>query len=1352
MKQQDCPPLADLRRLLSGELSEREAGSLEQHFLGCPHCAGRAQELEAEVEPRPSPAWEYPRGELIERLVSRLEALSVSFAAANPPEGSPARDTIPQRVSVQTPFRFGPAEDNSWPEVPGYEVLEELGRGGMGVVYKARQVGLGRLVALKMILAGQHAGAEHLSRFQVEAEAVARLRHPNIVQIYEVGRAGTQPFLSLEFCPGGNLADRLREGPLPPERAAQLLEQVALAVQAAHEAEVIHRDLKPGNILLVREGASPEEFGAKVTDFGLAKRLDVSDGQTQTGDLLGTPSFMAPEQAEGRLGAVGPATDVYALGAILYECITGKPPFKGSSIRETLELVCQADPVPPRQLQPKCPRDLETICLKCLRKEPHQRYASAKDLADDLERYRNNEPIRARPVPPWEYAWKWVRRRPGLAAVSAVCLLAFGALLALGFSWSASLGVARGALEAEVARADAAESARLAEETRASAARQLAQTHEFFGLLHTVAKRSARPEPGWTWANLADLGKAGRLPPAAEHLVELRNEAATALGEVDVRLSATVTPEVLGQPFELECLAFHPQGRYLAVGQSRAVGFAVGHVALLDPDRKASPRLLPFPASAFVQSVLQGSQEGVRSLAFSPDGRWLVAGTNYGQLHCWDLSVDPPTRRSRPAHADRVDWLGFSPDGSALFSAGRDRTLKRWSFPDLQETASDRQKEPFGGLTVHPTEGWVCCSREKIRSLSGEGLRPLRPDWPPGCTGLCFSPRGDYLLISPVNRLILLAAPEGFWIRELAAPGATEAHDGFITSLSFSPDSRLILSGTREPKQVRLWETASGRLLADIPIRTGTGQAAFHPDGRSFAVLARKEVRFYEIRGRSEQTSLAPRSSPVLECAIHPDGRSLACLSRSYHGPNHVGEASLWPLVGRSSDSPSALLAFPRNAHWLRQPIALHPTSPVLAFHPFGALALWGPQGQKTLGPVPAPHHLAALGFGPDGRLWAAVDAELQVRELSEGRVLARWSSQAARIRFGGSNPNCVAVGRRWVAAGADNGLVYLLRAPEVRGEAMPQVADNPVRSVALTADETVAAAGTDTGEVCLIRVPGGEVLARLPAHRDRITAVAFSGNRLLATGSRDHTVRLWQGDGAGWREVITLSLPAPVRWLAFHPDGIRLFVLLDQELAVRVWHLDRLRTQLTELGLGEGLEVIETRPLPPPASEPPPIPPATEPPAGPNGLKAELFTDMYLQRCVKVRYDPQVLFDWKDRAPDPLLPKEFFSGRWTGWLKAPRAGRYTLRLETNAGARLWLDGILRMDLWKAEVPQYQVEVDLSAGPHALRVEYFQVQSPAYLRLLWAPAGGSSPEPVPAWALFHDRATAEKVAVPPPVR
>ena len=314
------------------------------------------------------------------------------------------------------------------PQVPGYEILELLGRGGMGMVWKARQLGLNRMVALKMILPGPQVEAEDLARFRTEAEAVAHLQHPNIVQIHDIGEQDGRPYFSLEFCAGGTLAQQCAGEPQPADQAATVLNILAQAIHYAHQRGIVHRDLKPSNVLLTADGTP------KITDFGLARRLE-SPGQTRTGAILGTPSYMAPEQARGQTRTIGPAADVHALGAILYELLTGRPPFKAATVLDTILQVTTDEPVPPSRLQSKVPRDLNTICLKCLEKEPGQRYASAEDLAADLRRFLAQESIQARPASPPERVWRWSRRNPLaaslVAALGLVVSLAFAAVTSL---------------------------------------------------------------------------------------------------------------------------------------------------------------------------------------------------------------------------------------------------------------------------------------------------------------------------------------------------------------------------------------------------------------------------------------------------------------------------------------------------------------------------------------------------------------------------------------------------------------------------------------------------------------------------------------------------------------------------------------------------------------------------------------------------------------------------------------------------------------------------------------------------------------------------------------------------------
>ena len=482
-----CPDATQLQQYLNDALPPEAEATLVHHVDSCPHCRERMDRLSsdgglsfASLRIPPTPA----RPAYLERLRQRVPGAARQSTWRQLAAHADTRRTLPGAGSLLTsaegqPLRLG-----------GYDILGELGRGGMGVVYLARDVRLGRQVALKMIRGGALDDLENQSRFLSEARAIATLQHPNIVQLLEMGTLEGRLYFALEYVPGGSLAQRLDAGPLTPAQAAACLEPLARAVEHAHQQGVVHRDLKPANVLL--PGGREQESGnnttternvgltaesslvtPKVTDFGLAKRLDAADALTQTGVIVGTPSYMAPEQATGGKTEVGPAADIYALGAILYECLTGRPPFLAASALDTLEAVQHEEPVPPRRLQRHVPRDLETICLKCLQKEPAQRYATAGALAEDLGRFLRGEPIRARPVPAPERLWRWCRRNPLATTFLATLALATLGMLGLAtWAWSERNRAEEHAQRADQnARAVAAQS-RLTEEKRQEADRR----------------------------------------------------------------------------------------------------------------------------------------------------------------------------------------------------------------------------------------------------------------------------------------------------------------------------------------------------------------------------------------------------------------------------------------------------------------------------------------------------------------------------------------------------------------------------------------------------------------------------------------------------------------------------------------------------------------------------------------------------------------------------------------------------------------------------------------------------------------------------------------------------------------
>jgi WD40 repeat protein len=962
--------------------------------------------------------------------------------------------------------------------VPGYEVLGVLGRGGMGVVYQARHLALKRTVALKMVLAAGLASSQELTRFRLEAEAAARLSHPNIVQVHEVGEAGGHPYCALEFVEGGSLAARLKGKPLPAREAARLVEALARAVQLAHSRNVVHRDLKPANVLLAGDGTP------KITDFGLARQLDSDSGQTQAGQVMGTPSYMAPEQATGRSHEAGPAADVYALGAILYECLTGRPPFKGATSLDTLEQVRTQEPVPPSRLQPHVPRDLETICLKCLRKEPEQRYASAQALADDCAAFLRGEPIAARPVGTAERLWLWARRRP--AAAAAYSLGVFALLIGLG--GGAAVWMWQGAVTAEREQAGLrgqAEAAQHEAETarkKAEAARQ--ETAEANRKLDQLATFQVVQLAHRDWLD-ADVARARQRLQAVE----------PAQRGWEWHYVHRLTYPLFEQPaFDAQAtaVAYSPDGKYLVAGGQRN--------GLKILDAASGKELATLVGTALPSGPSAVAYANPVSLSFSARAGRLVALHHRTGLGVWDVAKNERLPGPElPLMTRGAGCLTVHPDGKRVaLGYGRsnvfDTRVQFWDLTTGQELPAWKgHKAPVAALAFSSDGQWLTSGSEdrtfKLWDAEGKDVYTSRT-FAQAVSGLAFRHDGKRLVVGTRDGTVIL-----FDVVKREEVRSFNSQSGVVTCVAFSPDGSRVAAGTAEGT-ILVLDAESGQVAFTLRghLRTPYAtvlQIAFHPKtGQLASVGADGALKVWDATHSQEADAftLGPVPGGTL---LGTPGHGRRVLFGGLEGQIH-----LWDVERREKEG---VIQF-ENAQSFRLAAENGAGTRLIAVDDNAGWRVWDVATKRQLlaRPGSAGTGVPSAAVSPDGA-WLAI----AVRSGDSTRLVV-WNTSTGEERLD----------LPWSAVG---GLAF---SPDGKLLAVNGVGKLVVLDVA-------------TGAEKFSRSVGASEFGR----------VAFSpdGKRLASTAG-DGVIHVWEL--ATGKSVSVMRGDVATTGLAFSPDGSRLAVL----------------------------------------------------------------------------------------------------------------------------------------------------------------------------------------------------------------
>jgi WD40 repeat protein len=1087
----ECVGEPDLRAFLLGQLPERPAQAVAGHLDACPQCEAAARRLDRQTDP----------------LIRALRR------ARRPAAGADATMSVPDGVGPTVP-EAGAAPPTLPRRIAGYEVIAELGRGGMSVVYQARQTHPGRLVALKMILAGAHAGVDRLARFLSEADAIARLQHPNIVQIYEVGQHEGLPFLSLEYVSGGSLAQKLAGGPQPPRPAAALVEKLARAVHHAHAHGVVHRDLKPANILLTADGTP------KVSDFGLAKQERPE--LTATGAILGTPSYMAPEQASGDNPAVGPPADVYALGAILYELLTGRPPFQAPTVLETLAQVKRQEPVPPSQLQAQLPHDLSTICLKCLRKEPRQRYADARELAEDLGRFLAGRPIRARAVGVAERCWRWCRRNPALAGMTAavtglLLVVAVGASL-LSLELSGALG-------------------------RTRLAEQETQRKLLDSLVAQARAVHRGRRSGQRFETLKLLDKAAALARGLdlfeEKRAELRNVAIAALAMPDLYPVQTWD----GFPPGSVYVDFDERLEIYARTDDR------GNCSVRRVNGDAEIALLPRPDSC----------EGEAYPVLSRDGRFLAIRYGYDKIHVWQLDGARP----RPVlEQEKVHCTDFHPNRPQVAFGHLDGRITLWDLttgrpatPPLRPNGVVRN--PI--IALHPTEplvavtGYTHNKLVQIRDLrSGDVVKSL--ELPKSGWWVAWHPAGHTLAASVADDGTIHLFDQATFRcqRTFGVQGGAP-----IMCYNRAGD-RLAVSDWSGG--IGLYEAATGRQLfvpypaAHIPL------LRFHRGGHRLAGFTQeRRLGVWQVgEGREYRTLRFPQGVILhdVTAPVSPDGRLVAAAM--------AGGVAFWDLDGGTE----AVFLPLKNAATF---VDFEPgAGGALLLGDESGLYRWplrqDPQvpGRRRIGPP------QALGFPAGGFFGRSADGRVLATAFRAVNWYEPWAGGWVRHADRPDRPLILDAGKdiRGIAVSPDGRWIVTLERADGPVKLWDVNTDRPKRTlrerggeVHFSPDGRWLAVGGPEG--CLLAVGSWEERRKLSGWWGRFSP---DSRIMVVKSGSGRELRLIETDTG--RELARLEDPnLDEPWsVNFTPDGSRLLVSTKQ--GIHVWDLRRIRAELARRDL----------------------------------------------------------------------------------------------------------------------------------------------------------------------------------------